>query len=80
MAATDALSNPVKDKYYSTRFFMISLPIMSIAWIEALACESFLVNFGGHLMFDNTIALSYLFFYVYVRIMEESGTTKIKSE
>ena len=57
---------------------MISLPIMSIAWIEALTCESFLVHFGGHLMFDNTIAMSFLIYYVYVRIMEESGTTKTK--
>ena len=68
----DELSNPVKDKYYSTRFLMIGLPILSVAWLEALACESFLIHYGGHVWFDNTIALSFLAYYCYVRIVEES--------
>lgn len=44
-----------KDASYDLAAVMVGLPIMTITWLEPLTCDTFLVNWGGHLFFDFTI-------------------------
>lgn len=51
-----------KDKFYAASACMISLPVMLSAWAEPLLCDGWLVNWGGHILFDYTIPLSQIFY------------------
>ena len=46
-----------KDEYYAIAS-LSNMPILAAAWAEPLFCDSFLINWGGHIIFDYTIPIS----------------------
>ena len=56
MARTD------KDIFYDLSILITSVPIGLAGWMESITCEYFLINFGGHFVYDMIIPVS-LFVY-----------------
>lgn len=50
----------IKDSYYTT-VALANIPVMAATWAEPMLCDSFLVHYGGHILFDFSIPLSTLF-------------------
>eukprot|EP00928_Gymnodinium_smaydae_P072023 TRINITY_DN55461_c0_g1_i1.p1 TRINITY_DN55461_c0_g1~~TRINITY_DN55461_c0_g1_i1.p1 ORF type:complete len:269 (-),score=38.07 TRINITY_DN55461_c0_g1_i1:206-1012(-) len=50
----------IRDKYYLLTAILILLPINAAAWAEPLFCDTFLVHWGGHVLFDYSIPLGQL--------------------
>lgn len=56
-----------KDQFYNIIPFFMTLPLALMVWIEAVACDSFLKQYGGHAWFDFAIPASTLAMYFYGR-------------
>tara|TARA_B100001094_G_scaffold77941_1_gene74259 strand:+ start:1904 stop:2701 length:798 start_codon:yes stop_codon:yes gene_type:complete len=52
-----------KDIYYDFLNIFIGLPIALMPWVEAIYCENFAINYGGHLLYDISIPLSCIIYY-----------------
>mmetsp|Transcript_9379 Transcript_9379/g.12337 ORF Transcript_9379/g.12337 Transcript_9379/m.12337 type:complete len:292 (+) Transcript_9379:97-972(+) len=67
----DQLSRPKEDKDYAYALYaaLVSLPVGMIGWIESLQCTNFVINYGGHLIYDAYIPFGIILFYLtcYVR-------------
>jgi hypothetical protein len=46
------------------RGLLIGLPIISATFIEPILCDTFLINWGGHLLFDASIPLSVILYFI----------------
>jgi hypothetical protein len=58
------LNNPTKTpSTYNSFSLLVNLPIGFVGWVEALACDSWLVAYGGHVWYDATIPFSILCFW-----------------
>ena len=55
-----------KDFTYDLAAVIVTLPIGFVAWVEAFGCDFALRDIGGHIWYDNTIALSLLVYYVII--------------
>jgi len=73
VAAAHELLRRDKDFYYDVAAVAINLPVGFVAWLEAVACDSFLgqsaVTYkaaGGHVLYDGTICLSMFVYYAVV--------------
>ena len=66
MFCITALVGP-RHEYYNLVALIVRMPICIIPWIEAMACESFLVHIGGHFWFDMTIPLSLTAYIFYLK-------------
>ena len=64
-----------KDIAYDWRW-VISGPSLVVAWVEAMACTSFLRDIGGHVWFDASIQLTTLLYYFFVRGLEKPKKVK----
>uniref|UniRef100_A0A7S3NHC5 Uncharacterized protein n=1 Tax=Aureoumbra lagunensis TaxID=44058 RepID=A0A7S3NHC5_9STRA len=51
-----------KDVFYAIHALTTSFPIMIVTWLEPLLCDSFLIHYGGHIIFDYSIPISYLLY------------------
>ena len=51
-----------KDYYYDLSVIVIGVPVTLITWLEPILCDSFLVNWGGHVWFDISLPASMLIF------------------
>ena len=56
-----------KGEHYNAYVLFFAVPVSVVAWVEALACEQALQPIGGHLVYDLSIPVSMLAFYLYVR-------------
>ena len=57
-AAISELNLKNKDIYYDIKAIVIHLPITIVGWVEALYCDKFIKNYGGHVIYDTTIPIS----------------------
>ena len=46
-----------KDKSYDVWSWAANLPIVVVGWLEAVACDWFLIEYGGHLYYDTVIII-----------------------
>jgi len=53
-----------KDIYYDMKALIVHLPITIVGWIEALYCDKFFKNIGGHLIYDTTIPVSIIAYHM----------------
>jgi len=53
-----------KDRYYDLEAILVDVPILLATFGEAITCDSFLVNYGGHVWFDMVVPIGYLVYYV----------------
>jgi hypothetical protein len=57
------LTSP-RDVFFVLRGLLIGLPIISATFIEPILCDTFLINWGGHLLFDASIPLSVILYFI----------------
>ena len=53
-----------KDRFYDLIAVMVNAPTTLVVWAEVLTCDSFLVRWGGHAWFDNSIPLTITLYYL----------------
>ena len=56
-----------KGRFYNLNALLIVLPNLPMVWLEAVACDSFLIKYGGHFWFDFMIPFSVLVYFYYIR-------------
>ena len=79
--AIGALLDKEPTKEYLAASVIIGLPVSAAIWVEALMCDSFLVQFGGHLWYDLTIPISMMIYLIYVKnTSETAGPFKVKAD
>ena len=60
----------MKTKYYALESWLVDVPIMLASFTEALACDSLLVRYGGHVWFDLVVPVM---FTVYLAVLLFTG-------
>jgi hypothetical protein len=65
-----------KDYWYGLWGILVNVPVVVVGWIEALTCDSFLKEIGGHVFYDAVIPLSILLFSLMV-LMSSSAAPKV---
>ena len=68
-----------KDYYYDLSVIVIGVPVTLITWLEPILCDSFLVNWGGHVWFDVSLPASMLIFLCIVKYKAPLESTIKKS-
>ena len=66
------LTKENKDKYYNSLAICMAWTGTVQLWLEGLACDDFMVNYGGHLVYDVSIPIAFLIFFYYARSLERS--------
>jgi hypothetical protein len=61
-----------KGKYYNALSICLAWTGTFQLWAEGLACDQFMVNYGGHLLYDMSIPIGYLIFFTYARHVEKA--------
>ena len=56
-----------KNQFYNVSAFLVTLPLALTVWLEAVSCDSFLKQYGGHAWFDFAIPTSHLLMFFYGR-------------
>ena len=56
-----------KDVYWDAYAVLVGLPVGFVAWAEALTCEHGYRSLGGHVIYDTSISLSVLCYFICVR-------------
>jgi len=78
-AAFNGLARNDKDIYYDMNVLIVGIPVGIAAWTEAVTCEYFLINFGGHFVFDMTIVVG-LFVYFAIIMAQGKGFNESKPD
>merc|ERR1719479_672131 len=66
-----------KDRYYSMEAALVDVPILLASFGEAITCDFFLVNYGGHVWFDMVVpAMFCVYFAVLIISPDEVDKTK----
>ena len=55
-----------KDDIYDKVALFIFMPNLPMTWVESMTCDSFLVNYGGHLWYDFMIPLSIFVYFLHL--------------
>ena len=63
-----------KTKYYTYEAWLVDIPILLMTYFEALACDSFLINYGGHVFFDLVVPFGFVL-YFFILVYEEDFAT-----
>ena len=66
-----------KTRFYNAEAIIYVTPVVFMAWVEALTCDSFLMDVGGHLWYDLIIPISFTVFFFYVK-HQQMGEAKSK--
>ncbi|KAJ1444262.1 hypothetical protein M885DRAFT_627281 [Pelagophyceae sp. CCMP2097] len=53
-----SLRRPHKDRYYDLSSLIITVPVGLVSWVEAISCDSFFKDVGGHVYYDAIIPAS----------------------
>jgi len=53
-----------KDIYYAMEAWLVDVPILLMSFGEAIACEDFLVHYGGHVWFDMVVPIGFIVYYM----------------
>ena len=66
-----------KGLFYTHYAVLVTLPNLPMVWIEGVACDAFLVKYGGHFWFDFMIPLMTLLYFFVVR-QDRRAWSKVK--
>lgn len=58
-----ALMSEDRDIFYFLEAVVIGIPITLATYLEPLLCDNFLINWGGHIIFDLSIPLGVIMYY-----------------
>ena len=64
------------DVFYALYALLYATPVMLATWFEPLACDNFLVQWGGHVLFDFSIPASAFVYFVVAQGREARPTKK----
>eukprot|EP00656_Telonema_subtile_P015608 TRINITY_DN18206_c0_g1_i1.p1 TRINITY_DN18206_c0_g1~~TRINITY_DN18206_c0_g1_i1.p1 ORF type:complete len:247 (+),score=47.06 TRINITY_DN18206_c0_g1_i1:80-820(+) len=66
------LASPPKEKdaSYDVRALCCAVPPVLVSWLEPLACDSLLIDLGGHAWFDMSIPAGVLVYFFFVTNLE----------
>jgi len=78
VAAAYDMRRADKDFFYDLAAVVVHVPVGLVAWAEALGCESFFKQIGGHVWYDATIPLS-LFTYYAIALANQPAPVRAKS-
>lgn len=53
-----------KDVYYDMEAILVDVPILLAMFVEAVACDSFLIHHGGHVWFDMVVPVMFTVYYL----------------
>ena len=53
-----------KDRYYDMEAILVDVPILLATFGEAITCDSFLINYGGHVWFDMVVPFGFIAYYM----------------
>mmetsp|Transcript_65199 Transcript_65199/g.108325 ORF Transcript_65199/g.108325 Transcript_65199/m.108325 type:complete len:268 (-) Transcript_65199:162-965(-) len=67
VASVCELGRADKDIFYDVHALMVSLPVGFFGWLEAMSCDVFLINMGGHAWYDWSIWISLIAYYFVAR-------------
>ena len=59
---------------------IVSLPLGLVGWLESTHCQSFVIHYGGHLLYDAYIPLSMAAFYLICYHNKENDVVKISKK
>ena len=57
------LFNESKDQFYNLRQVLLLGPNAVIAWLEVLACDSYLKPMGGHAIYDLALPVTSIIYF-----------------
>lgn len=78
-AALNQLNLPDEEKGYTYFWFslIVAFPVGFVGWLESLTCSNFLIEYGGHMVYDGSICLSVLIFtYISIKDSKDSHLKK----
>ena len=58
------------NKYSHLAALITGIPVVLMGWLEAVSCNYFLVYFGGHFIYDLSIHLSAVVYFLVARDIE----------
>ena len=58
-----ALPAAEKDIYYDMEAWLVDIPIVLMTFVEALSCDAFLMDIGGHVWFDMAVPVGFAVYY-----------------
>lgn len=53
-----------KTRYYAMEAWLVDVPILLASFGEALACDAFLMSWGGHVWFDMVVPVGFTVYYI----------------
>jgi len=53
-----------KDRYYAMEAVFVDVPILLMTFSEAITCDSFLMQYGGHVWFDMAVPFGFIVYYL----------------
>ena len=59
---------------------IVSLPLGLVGWLESTQCQSFVIHYGGHLLYDACIPLGMVAFYLLCYYNRENDVVKISKK
>lgn len=73
------LARPAVEKQFEYALYacLVSVPVVLVGWMESTQCDNFVMDLGGHLLYDAYIPVSMIVFYIacFLRLKGE----KVKS-
>lgn len=67
-------ANDAKNKYYDMEAWLVDVPILLASFGEALSCDSFLINWGGHVWFDMVVPVMFAAYYAILVLSNDAET------
>ena len=57
-----------KNRFYDMEAILVDVPILLATFGEAITCDSFLINYGGHVWFDMVVPVGFIIYYAILLI------------
>ena len=66
--------------YFASLASLCAFPITLVPWVESLACSSFLVHYGGHLIYDLSIPGCFLMYFFIAKMSTHGKVNSVPSK
>jgi hypothetical protein len=53
-----------KDAYFDAYAWLVGVPVGFVGWMESIGCDTFIRRLGGHVVYDTSISLSILAYFL----------------
>jgi len=72
------LGRPAQEKtrFYTMEAWLVDVPILVMTYVEAIGCDAFLIDYGGHVYFDMVVPVMFIVYWV-ILVCEQDGLSKL---